>query len=469
LELNGRLGLLGAPATGQNRQHSFNVPLTLTGASQITVPANVELTLNRPLSSTVGLLKSGAGKLRLNDVATYDNETVIEDGILEIGTVANAIPSGSRVILGGPSSAGMLMLGTYPNPQALRLTQLETRGLKGRVVAQAEPLQGVFSTLTLDVPAGTHRNFDGELGQFGFASRNQLALIKQGGGTYTLAGQSNAVGAVDIQAGRLAISGDWSSALGPLTVARGASLAGSSVLGGAVTVRSGATWVAAPVDSSGRPATRRLLRSVTFEPSTTIRLEGPSCPPPGTYPLLETAQSLSVPTPLPAITTAFSTTGKRLALAVQSTTQPATRRLNLVVTASGRTFQQWLTDNAVPATNGGIAAAFTQHGSRYSFDSPARVTLAREPSSTDARATVNYRRRANTELQFLVETTSALANPAAWTTDLEAQETAVVPTSDGWFETVTVTLSQPWPASGAFFVRVRAQLDAPLSPAALLP
>jgi autotransporter-associated beta strand protein len=434
------------------------------------VPANVELTLNRPLSGTVGLLKSGAGKLRLNAVATYANETVIEDGTLEIGTVANAIPSGSRVILGGPSSVGMLMLGTYPNPQSLRLTQLETRGLKGRVVAQVEPTPNIFSTLTLDVPAGTRQYFDGELGQSGYVRRNQLALIKQGGGTYTLAGRSQAVGAVDIQAGRLAISGDWSTALGPLTVASGASLAGPSTLGGAVTVRSGATWVAAPVDSSGRPATRRLLRSVTFAPSSKIRLEGPSCPPPGTYPLLETAQSLSVPTPLTAIaiTTAFSTTGKRLALAVQSTTQPATKRLNLVVTASGRTFQQWLTDNAIATTNGGIVAAFTQHGSRYSFDSPARVTLARETASTDARATVTYRRRANTELQFLVETTSALANPAAWTTDLEAQETAVVPTADG-FETVTVTLSQPWPTSGAFFVRVRAQLNAPLSTAALLP
>lgn len=451
--LTGGLRMLGTPLSTQNPVHTFDTPLTLAGSSQLDLPVRVEWALNKPLAGSVGLRKTGAGTLRLNATAIYTGDTVIEDGSVIIGTVANAIPSASPLWLGGQGTSGMLMLGTYPNPQNLLLTRLGTRGDKGRIVGQADPAKNVFSLLTLAPPADTPMTFDGELGHSGFSSRNQLSVTKDGLGDLTLAGRSVALGPVTVKTGRLSITADWSAATGSIQVDSGATLAGTGTLGGATVIKKGGT-LAFAVDSSGRPATRSVLKSVTFESASKILLEGSASPPPGIYPLLTSSVPVLTAADKPTLQTSFPTTGKNLQL------NWTTNAINLEVVDIGQTFSQWLVSQGMsqPKDDANQRALFALHGGDYAFGaSDSRMqSLEKKTNGATSNAVFSYKRRAKTELQFVVETASKLATPTVWTVDTSA--TVTVTASTPGFELVTVTLSVPWPTSGTLFVRGRASL-----------
>ena len=64
--------------------------------------------------------------------------------------------------------------------------------------------------------------------------------VKTGAGTLTLAGESDAVGALSVSAGALAVANGGCATLGPVTVAEGASLFGEGRVGGNVTLASNA-------------------------------------------------------------------------------------------------------------------------------------------------------------------------------------------------------------------------------------
>lgn len=64
-------------------------------------------------------------------------------------------------------------------------------------------------------------------------------LTKTGGGLLTLSGASNYRGPTLVQAGGLRITGDLTAATGAVTVSSGASLGGTGIIGGAVTVNGG--------------------------------------------------------------------------------------------------------------------------------------------------------------------------------------------------------------------------------------
>jgi hypothetical protein len=74
-------------------------------------------------------------------------------------------------------------------------------------------------------------------------------LVFDGPGRLSLTGTNTYTGATTISAGTLAINGNNSAATGAVTVASGATLAGSGTVGGATTVQSGATH--APGNSPG--------------------------------------------------------------------------------------------------------------------------------------------------------------------------------------------------------------------------
>ena len=451
--LTGGLRMLGTPLSTQKPVHTFDTPLTLAGSPQLDLPEREEWALNKPLAGSVGLRKTGVGTLRLNAPAIYTGDTAIEDGSVIIGTMANAIPSASPLWLGGKGTSGMLMLGNYPNPQNLLLTRLGTRGDKGRIVGQADPEKKVFSVLTLAPPADTPMTFDGELGHSGYSSRNLLSVTKDGLGDLTLAGRSVAIGPVTVKTGRLSITADWSAATGSIQVDSGATLAGNGTLGGATVIKTGGT-LAFALDSSGRPATRSVLKSVTFESASKILLEGSASPPPGIYPLLTSGVPVLTAADKPTLQTSFSTTGKNLQL------NWTTNAINLEVVDIGQTFSQWLVSQGMsqPKDDASQRALFALHGGEYAFGASdsRKQSLVKKTSGATFIAEFSYTRRAQTELKFLVETATQLANPTLWTVDTEATVT-VTPSSPG-FEQVTVSLSRPWPTSGALFVRARASL-----------
>ena len=103
-------------------------------------------------------------------------------------------------------------------------------------------------TLTIDGGAKTNTyTFAGvirdiDLTTFPSANSNLIfALTKAGSTTQILAGNNSLTGATAVNGGTLIINGDQSSATGPVAVAAGATLGGTGVLGGSVTVGIGAT------------------------------------------------------------------------------------------------------------------------------------------------------------------------------------------------------------------------------------
>jgi autotransporter-associated beta strand protein len=68
-----------------------------------------------------------------------------------------------------------------------------------------------------------------------------LSLVKIGSGVQTLVGANTYSGSTSVSAGTLLVNGDQSGATGAVTVAAGASLGGTGIVGGATTIQSGAT------------------------------------------------------------------------------------------------------------------------------------------------------------------------------------------------------------------------------------
>jgi autotransporter-associated beta strand protein len=102
-------------------------------------------------------------------------------------------------------------------------------------------------TLTLDGGAktdvaefsGTIRDVD--LTTFPTADPNLVfALTKTGSTTQILSGTNSYTGATTVNGGTLIINGNQAAATGPVTVASGATLAGTGIIGGAVTINPGA-------------------------------------------------------------------------------------------------------------------------------------------------------------------------------------------------------------------------------------
>ena len=105
--------------------------------------------------------------------------------------------------------------------------------------ARSSSLTGAGTILT---DAGTNFALNGLISGAG-------GLTKSGAGILTLSGNNSYAGATNVNAGTLRINGDQSAAAGLMTVASGATLAGSGTIGGSVNVLNGG--ILAPGNSPG--------------------------------------------------------------------------------------------------------------------------------------------------------------------------------------------------------------------------
>ena len=173
--------------------------ITLQGAA-----TPVSVTGNHAISAVLtgsgGLSKSGTGTLTLSAANTYTGATAISNGIVQLTTGADRLPTGTTLTLGGSSNSGKLILGAGATAANQTLAGLLTSGSGGasnRVVGGASSI----STLTVNVASGTN-TFDGTLGGGG-TNESSLALTKIGAGDLILSNSPNYTGTTTITQGLL--------------------------------------------------------------------------------------------------------------------------------------------------------------------------------------------------------------------------------------------------------------------------
>jgi fibronectin-binding autotransporter adhesin len=169
---------------------------TLAGAGAVLTDAGTSFTLGGAISGAGGLTKSGAGALILTGASSYAGGTTISGGALSLGN-------------GGATGS---ILGDVTNNGSLIFDRSNNFGFGGLV-------------------SGTG------------------SVTQSGAGVVTLTANNSYTGVTDVNAGRLLINGDQSAATGLTSVASGAALGGSGIIGGNVNVASGG--ILAPGNSPG--------------------------------------------------------------------------------------------------------------------------------------------------------------------------------------------------------------------------
>ena len=174
--------------------------------------------------------------------------------------VANALPTTTSLNLYGVTGMSGSIYATLDLngfPQTLAgLTDTNSISNSGTFGTRVINSSGTPATLTLNIDSGTDtygttgtRVIAGTIGgtTAGLVAANNLALIKTGAGTLTLAGANTYTGNTTISGGTLQIDG---SGVSPIEVQSGANLAGGGNTGAAVTVDADGSVTAGDIASA---------------------------------------------------------------------------------------------------------------------------------------------------------------------------------------------------------------------------
>lgn len=198
-----------------------NATLTVTGA--IDDGANT-FDLNVSADGTNGVVI-------LSGVSTYGGNTEIIRGTLRLAG-NDRLPTGTVLDVdtaGGVADSAIFDLAGF-NQTVGGLTDTATTNLSGIIINSA-----ISTTSTLTVNNATDSQFDNVIAD----GDGLVALTKSGSAKLTLNGGNSYKGATAVQGGTLIVNGNQSGANGAVSVSNGASLAGTGILGGDVTVASG--------------------------------------------------------------------------------------------------------------------------------------------------------------------------------------------------------------------------------------
>ena len=213
--------------------------LTLTGASNGTINGVISG------GATEHLIKSGAGTVFLNNANTFTGMTAVNDGILRLDAT-NALGSTASVTVNGD---GILRHGVGPgdviNDSALVILNgtsvFDLNGQLEIIGALAGGTNTEVMTGGGELRTGGNNLSTTHFGEISGAGQ----LIKNGTGTFTLAGTNTYTGATTVNAGRLDVNGSIASAV---TVESGGTFGGTGSAP-SVVVNAGGTF--APGNSIG--------------------------------------------------------------------------------------------------------------------------------------------------------------------------------------------------------------------------
>ncbi len=211
------------------------------------------------VAGSSGVTKSGGGTLVFSGNNSYTGATAVSAGTLVVNH-ANALGStaagttvanGARLLLSPTSgnitvaNESLTISGTGSSGWVLR-SATGGNSWGGKITLAADSIIQAASgaSLTLDVATGDAVDVGSFTATFNGAGTHLIndpiagtgGLTKAGSGILTLGGNSTYSGLTTVSLGKLLVNGDNSSATGAVTVAAGATLGGSGVIGGATTV-----------------------------------------------------------------------------------------------------------------------------------------------------------------------------------------------------------------------------------------
>ena len=233
----GRLGIANVASTTVNLS-SRSIFLGATAGTSISAPGQASTVLQYDgvlqdkVASTGILVKQGQGALSLGGVSTYTGSTSINNGIVQLTTGNNRLPTGTTLSLGQAASAN---LGTLDlNGRNQEVAGLNSTAGINATAANNTITSATAATLTVNgsgnYGAGTNENSGIIAGS--------ISLDKKGSGVLTLGDANTYTGTTTVSAGTLAVTG--SLAFGSaVTVNSSATLAGTGTVGGTVAIQNG--------------------------------------------------------------------------------------------------------------------------------------------------------------------------------------------------------------------------------------
>jgi fibronectin-binding autotransporter adhesin len=243
---NGGIDASGTAAGALVFTNTGNVYVTTTSASTFTLsgsstaantltPAatdSVVLNVNAPTT----LAKVGTGAWVLAGLNTYSGGTSLFSGTLRLGVV-NALPIATTITFGSATSNGTLDLGGF-NQTVAGLAVDPSAMASSQIIGNSSA--AAASTLTYAGNVNSPSTFGGVI-QDTIGAGTRTTGLTVASGSLSLTGANTFSGATAVTGGTLVVGVAGAGSLGntPVTVASGATLQGSGVIGGTVTVATG--------------------------------------------------------------------------------------------------------------------------------------------------------------------------------------------------------------------------------------
>jgi autotransporter-associated beta strand protein len=229
------------------------------------------MALNGTVSGTGGIIKSGAGVLKLAADNTYTGNTTVSAGTLEISAMSALGASTANVQLIG-NNTGVTYTGdgetsarTFELASAGNQTSIFTANGGGAWIIGVDVSSlNVTRTLTLTGTSVALNTVASDIVN-PYTGKNTV-VNKTGEGVWALTGSNSYSGVTIVSAGTLLVNGDNSGAAGAVNVNAGATLGGSGTIGGVTTINSGTLTVG----EDGSAAILTFNRNLTLSNSALI-------------------------------------------------------------------------------------------------------------------------------------------------------------------------------------------------------
>ncbi|WP_213980421.1 autotransporter-associated beta strand repeat-containing protein, partial [Sphingomonas sp. dw_22] len=220
---------------------------TIANNGTLIVNRTRTITHNGAMSGTGGLQIVNSGTLVLGTANSYSGDTLIGDGRLRTGQLADSFSANSAVTVTGNGILDLNDMTQDSDGNDAPVGRDQTiANLSGDGAVRLGQLNG--ATLTTGA-AGGNTVFSGVMSQLG-------GLTKIGTGRMTLSGDNTATGLLALDGGEIALSGRWA---GAAAMASGTTLSGAGSIGGVLTV--GDAAIAPGNDGVGTLSTAGLVLS----------------------------------------------------------------------------------------------------------------------------------------------------------------------------------------------------------------